>query len=226
MRLILETRNLHKSFRSGETIINVITGLDLEVYEGEMIAITGESGAGKTTLLNLIGALDYFDSGKILFEGIDISKLSLPELAKYRNEKLGFIFQFHYLLPEFNALENTIFPALIKGENKDKIKQKAMLLLEELNIADRWHHRPGELSGGEQQRVAVARALINNPRLILADEPTGNLDEKNSELLFELLRKINKKYNVSFIVATHNYKLAKVCDKIYEMCEGKLKQKL
>ncbi len=224
MQLLLEVRNLYKSFKSGSSIIEVIKGLEFILYENEMVAITGESGVGKTTLLNIIGALDSFDSGEIIFEGINIAELLSDELAKYRNEKIGFIFQFHYLLPEFNALENVILPSLIKGLNKDKVRDKAMILLDELNLGERWHHRPGELSGGEQQRVAIARALINNPKVILADEPTGNLDEKNSKLLFELLRKVNQKFKVSFIIATHNYNLARICDKIYRMQDGLLKQ--
>lgn len=226
MRLLLEVRNLFKSFRSGQVVIEVIKGLDLVVYESEMVAIVGESGAGKTTLLNLIGALDSYDAGDILFDGVSISSLSTVELAKYRNEKLGFIFQFHYLLPEFDALENTVFPALIRGKKKEEFMQRAMMLLKELNLEDRWHHKPGELSGGEQQRVAVARALINNPKMVLADEPSGNLDEKNAALLFEIIRDVNKKYKASFIIATHNYKLAKICDKIFEMQDGKIKEKI
>ena len=226
MRLLLEVKNLYKSFRSGQAVIEVIKGLDLKVFESEIIAIVGESGVGKTTLLNLIGALDSHDAGEILFDKVSIFSLSANELAKYRNEKLGFIFQFHYLLPEFNTLENTIFPALIRGKKREEVMQRAMIILKELNLGDRWHHKPGELSGGEQQRVAVARALINSPRLILADEPSGNLDEKNSEILFEILRDVNKKYKASFIIATHNYKLAKICDKIYEMQNGKIKEKI
>lgn len=226
MRLLLEVKNLYKSFRSGQAVIEVIKGLDLKVFESEIIAIVGESGVGKTTLLNLIGALDSHDAGEILFDKVSIFSLSANELAKYRNEKLGFIFQFHYLLPEFNTLENTIFPALIRGKKREEVMQRAMIILKELNLGDRWHHKPGELSGGEQQRVAVARALINSPRMILADEPSGNLDEKNSEILFEILRDVNKKYKASFIIATHNYKLAKICDKIYEMQNGKIKEKI
>ncbi|OGF62585.1 MAG: ABC transporter ATP-binding protein [Candidatus Fischerbacteria bacterium RBG_13_37_8] len=222
MQLLLEIKELCKSFQSGNVRIQVIDKLNVQVHEGEMIAIVGESGVGKTTLLNLIGALDSCDSGEILFEGNNILELSRQELARYRNENIGFVFQFHYLLPEFNALENAMLPALINGQIHAIASERAMMLLEELQLKARWHHKAGELSGGEQQRVAVARALINNPKIMLADEPTGNLDEKTAGRMFELFRTIHDKRNFALIIATHNIKLAKTCDRIYLMQEGKL----
>jgi lipoprotein-releasing system ATP-binding protein len=221
---LIKIEGLSKSFQSGETKLQVLKNLNLELEGPEMIAIVGASGVGKTTLLNLIGALDKPDSGKIIFEGIDIFSFSRKELSRYRNTNIGFIFQFHYLLPEFTALENAIFPALIKGESKAEASRKAFNLLEELNLKDKWFHKVGDLSGGEQQRIAVARALINNPRIILADEPTGNLDEKTAENMFELFVKIHSAHKVGFIIASHNQKLAKMCGSILQMHNGTLEK--
>lgn len=222
MNKLLSIKNLHKYYQSGEIILKVLEGLDLEVQQKEMIAIVGASGVGKTTLLNLIGALDTPNEGEILFEGKNIFEMPEQELANYRNKEIGFIFQFHYLLADFTAIENTIIPALLKGENKNEAFDKGMQLLKELNLDGKCFYRVGELSGGEQQRIAVARALINSPKLILADEPTGNLDERTANDMCNLLLKINETHNVSFIIATHNQKLAKICTNIFSLHLGKL----
>lgn len=222
MNQLLIIKDLHKSYQSGKYTLKVLNGLELEMAPKDMVAIVGASGVGKTTLLNLIGALDKPDKGKIFFEGKNIYEMPPQELAIYRNEKIGFIFQFHYLLSDFNALENIIIPSLLKGNNKKEAENKAMELLKELNLQDKWFYKIGELSGGEQQRIAVARSLINSPMLILADEPTGNLDEKTAEEMFSLFLKINENHKVAFLIATHNQKLAKICHTIYRLQQGKL----
>lgn len=195
----------------------------MKVEEGEFISILGKSGSGKSTLLNLMGLLDKPDSGKIYFDGIEVDNLKGSNIDKIKNEMLGFVFQFHYLLPEFTALENVMLPALLKNfKDKTEIKERAIKLLEEVELGERMGHKPNELSGGEKQRVAIARALINSPKILLADEPTGNLDEETSEKIHALLRRINCDMNQSIIVVTHSRELAKICHKRYYLKKGYL----
>ena len=202
--------------------VEVLKGISLDIKKGEFVSITGPSGAGKTTLLHLLGTLDKAKSGSIKINNKDLNNLSEKELSKFRNNEIGFVFQFHNLLVEFNALENVFLPALIKGLNKKVAEKKALELLKILGLSNRINHKPDELSGGEQQRVAVARALINSPSIILADEPSGNLDSKNAEDLQNLFIKLNKEFNQTFIVITHNNKFAKLADRMLKMKDGKI----
>jgi len=192
----------------------------LEVFSGEMVGVVGASGVGKSTLLHILGTLDRPDKGKVNLNSTDIFSLDDRQLASFRNKTIGFVFQFHHLLPEFTALENVMMPQLIAGEKEEKIKDKARNILNELGLLPRADHRPGELSGGEQQRVAVARALINDPLVVIADEPSGNLDKKNKEELHELLSDLNKNKNQTFIIATHNEELAKKANRVYRLKDG------
>ncbi len=223
--IILRAENIHKIFSLGKDVkLHVLKGISLEVKRGEIISIVGASGAGKSTLLHILGALDKPSDGRVFIDGIDIFKMSDSELAKFRNQKIGFIFQFHHLLPEFTALENVVMPALIGGKSLSEAKEKAYELLKEVGLADRINHKPSELSGGEQQRVAVARALMNSPDIVLADEPSGNLDSKNAEALHELIIELNKKIGQTFIIATHNEKLAERSDRIVKIVDGKIQE--
>lgn len=206
---ILEVRGLGKLYRSGTTSVEVFSNITFDVAEGEVVALTGASGSGKTTLLNIIGTLDNATSGGVRIRSQDLSTLSAPALASFRNTHIGFIFQFHHLLPEFTATENVAMPALIAGMPYDKATKQAAELLGEVGLAHRLTHRPSELSGGEAQRVAVARAFIMRPTLVLADEPTGNLDPENSDKLFQLILSLAAKYNQTFLIATHNLDLAR-----------------
>jgi len=216
---MIKAVNIHKKFGD----LEVLKGVNLEVKQGEIISIVGSSGAGKTTFLQLLGTLDQANEGQILYDDVDITKLNTNKLAQFRNENIGFVFQFHHLLPEFTALENVCMPALIKGDSKKEAEQKARLLLEKLEISHRKDHKPSELSGGEQQRVATARALINKPKVIFADEPSGNLDSKNAEKLHQLFFDLREQFNQTFVIVTHNDELAKMCDKKYEMEDGNVK---
>ena len=202
--------------------VEVLKGISLDIKKGEFVSITGPSGAGKTTLLHLLGTLDKAKSGSIKINNKNLKNLSEKELAKIRNNEIGFVFQFHNLLVEFNALENVCLPALIKGLNKKDAEKRALELLEILGLSNRINHKPDELSGGEQQRVAVARALINSPAIVLADEPSGNLDSKNAEELHNLFIKLNKEFNQTFIIITHNNKFAKLADRVLKMKDGKI----
>jgi lipoprotein-releasing system ATP-binding protein len=213
---MIKVNNIYKKY--GE--LQVLNGVSLAVDQGEVISIVGSSGAGKTTLLQIMGSLDRADSGNIEYDGTDISQLSANKLAEFRNRNIGFVFQFHHLLPEFNALENIAMPALIKGDSKEKAEQKAIDLLEKLDLKSRIYHKPAELSGGEQQRVATARALINQPKVIFADEPSGNLDSKNAAALHQLFFDLRTEFNQTFVIVTHNDELAKMCDKTYRMKDG------
>lgn len=212
MNKILEIKNLCKSFESGNEKLHVLVNLNLKVDLGQMIAITGASGCGKSTFLHLVGGMERPDKGKIVLEGTEITDLTSRRLAKLRNEKIGFIFQFHHLLPEFSALENVMFPLLLRRVNFDQAEKKARDLLNEVGLSQRTNHKPGELSGGEQQRVAVARALVGEPRLLLGDEPTGNLDEQTSEKINELLLKVHQHHQLTSIIVTHNTNLASLCN--------------
>jgi len=207
---------------SGPVALNVLDGIDLDIRKGEMLAIVGASGVGKSTLLHILGALDQPTSGKVLYGDLDVFGLDSSRLARFRNERVGFVFQFHHLLPEFSALENVMMPALIRRIDREEAAETASKMLDEVGLGARIHHRPGELSGGEQQRVAVARALVLRPDVVLADEPTGNLDMHTGEAIHDLLLSINKQQGITFVIVTHNEKLAMRADRVLRMLEGKL----
>ncbi len=202
--------------------LTVLKGIRLDIGRGEMLAIVGASGAGKSTLLHIIGTLDRPTSGTVLFEGQDLFRLSDQEQAEFRNRRIGFVFQFHHLLPEFTALENTYLPALIQKRPTAQVQADAAALLKDVGLGDRLHHKPGELSGGEQQRVAVARALMQRPDLVMADEPTGNLDTHTGEALFALMRELNRSRGTTFVIVTHNEKLSAQTDRIIHMEDGRI----
>lgn len=218
----LRVRRLCKSYPSGRRRLQVLSELELDLGRGRMLAVTGPSGCGKSTLLHLIGAMDQPDSGQILFEGRDVSRLDRDQRAEFRNREIGFVFQFHHLLPEFSAVENVMMPLLLRRASRKAAAGRAEQLLERIGLADRQDHRPGELSGGEQQRVAVARALAGRPRLLLADEPTGNLDEASSREVQQLLVEIQRGRDLTCIVVTHNPALAALCESRLKMEAGKL----
>ncbi|MBO7541359.1 MAG: ABC transporter ATP-binding protein [Bacteroidales bacterium] len=217
---MISVENIHKSYGT----LEVLKGIYLRVAEGEVVSIVGASGAGKTTLLQIIGTLEKADKGTVTIGGTDVSRLSGNELARFRNRNIGFVFQFHHLLPEFTALENICMPALIQGRSLKEATPDAMQLLEFLKLTDRAQHKPSELSGGEQQRVAVARALINRPSVILADEPSGNLDSANAKELHQLFFDLRKQYNQTFIIVTHNEELARMADRKILMKDGQSKE--
>ena len=200
--------------------LEVLKGVDLEIKKGEIVSIVGSSGAGKTTLLQILGTLDLPNSGSLYFNDKDVSKFTKKELANFRNKNIGFIFQFHHLLPEFTALENICIPAFIAKVNKKEAETKALALLKRLGLEDRANHKPNQLSGGEQQRVSVARALINNPLVILADEPSGNLDSKNAKELHQLFFDLRDEFDQTFIIVTHNEQLAEMADRKLTMKDG------
>jgi len=213
---MIKATNIHKSFGD----LEVLRGVDLSVSKGEIVSIVGPSGAGKTTLLQILGTLDKPNEGQVQVDGIDFSRLNSNELALFRNRHIGFIFQFHQLLPEFTAIENVIIPALIGKTSVRQATERAVELLNFLQLGDRLQHKPSELSGGEKQRVAVARALINNPALILADEPSGSLDTKNKEELHKLLFELRDKFNLTVVIVTHDKELARLCDRTIGMKDG------
>jgi lipoprotein-releasing system ATP-binding protein len=219
MRPLIEVKDLNKTFNTPELSLHVLKNISLEIAEGEMTALTGPSGVGKSTLLHILGTLDRPTSGEVRYQGKDVFKYSNDELARFRSDSIGFVFQFHHLLPEFNTLENTVMPALISGKSHREADRKARKLLAEVGLSERVLHKPGELSGGEQQRVAVARALMLDPKVVLADEPTGNLDTGTGEELFTLLKGLNTK-GTSFIIVTHNESLASKCGRIIKMKDG------
>lgn len=215
---MIEAKGIYKSFGN----VDVIKGIDIQIDNGEIVTIVGASGAGKTTLLQIIGTLEKADKGDVIINGQNVSKMNQRTLAAFRNKNIGFVFQFHHLLPEFTALENICIPAFIAGENKSKTLSKANQLLEYLNLTDRANHKPSELSGGEQQRIAVARALINDPAVILADEPSGNLDSQNAKELHELFFKLREQTGQTFVIVTHNPDLAKMADRTLTIKDGKI----
>jgi lipoprotein-releasing system ATP-binding protein len=215
---VIEGKGIVKNYGN----LRVLKGVDIHIKKGEVVAITGKSGAGKSTLLHILGTLDQSDEGTILFEDNDISKYNNKELAKFRNSEIGFIFQFHYLLPEFTALENVCIPGFIAKRPENEVIEEAKKLLDYLGLTDRMQHKPGALSGGEQQRVSVARALINKPSVIFADEPSGNLDIQSSQELHSLIFKLRNDFNQTFVLVTHNTDLAKMSDRCLEMRDGQI----
>ena len=219
---MIQVTGLHKSFPMGEQIVTVLKGINLSIQRGELIAVVGASGAGKSTLLHILGLLDRPTTGTVRFEGQDLFQFSESAQAEFRNKRIGFVFQFHHLLPEFTALENTCMPALIQRRQPDEVEAEAAAILKEVGLGARLHHKPGELSGGEQQRVAVARALLQKPDLVLADEPTGNLDTHTGEALFNLMRELNKARGTTFVIVTHNDKLSAQADRIVHMQDGQI----
>ena len=213
---MIKLTRIHKSFGQ----LEVLKGIDLHIKEGEFVSIVGASGAGKTTLLQIIGTLDTAHEGEVVINGVEIKRLSDKQLSAFRNKQLGFVFQFHQLLPEFTALENVCIPGYIARRDSKEVEEKAKELLTKLGLQDRFHHKPNELSGGEKQRVAVARALINDPKLILADEPSGSLDSGNKKELHSLLRKLCNEYGLTILLVTHDNELAETSDRIIEMRDG------
>ena len=215
---MITAQNIYKSYDD----LEVLKGVDIKIEQAEIVSIVGSSGAGKTTLLQVLGSLTTADKGNVLYDDIDITSFSANKLAEFRNKNIGFVFQFHHLLAEFNALENVIMPALIKGDSKKLAEQKGIEMLDRLGLKDRLQHKPSELSGGEQQRVATARALINSPKVIFADEPSGNLDSKNAKQLHDLFFELRKEFHQTFVIVTHDETLANLCDKKYVMADGKM----
>ena len=213
---MIDVKNIHKSFGT----LEVLKGVDLAVKKGEIVSIIGKSGAGKTTLLQIIGTLDKPDAGQVVIDGVDVFALKEKELADFRNRHIGFIFQFHQLLPEFNALENVMMPAMIARMSEKEAEQRAVQLLTELGMAERLTHKPNELSGGEKQRVAAARAMMMSPDVILADEPSGSLDESNKKELHKLLLQMREQYGQTIIIVTHDKELAEISDRVIEMRDG------
>ncbi len=215
---MIEAKNITKAYGQ----LQVLKGVDLQVGAGEIVSIVGKSGAGKSTLLHILGTLDRPDGGQLFIKDTDVFQLNSKRLAAFRNQEIGFVFQFHHLLPEFNAVENVSIPALIAGKKEAAVRTRALELLDYLGLNERSQHKPGELSGGEQQRVAVARALMNEPAIVFADEPSGNLDSASSAALHELLFQLRTDFNQSFIIVTHNEELAAMSDRRLEMKDGRL----
>ncbi|MFS8615446.1 MAG: ABC transporter ATP-binding protein [Solitalea sp.] len=216
--ILLQANSIRKSYGD----LAILKGIDLEVKKGEVVSITGASGAGKSTLLHIIGTLDKPDAGQVSINGMDVSRLGEKKLSTFRNRHIGFVFQFHHLLPEFTALENVCMPAFIAGKRVPEAEKEGKRLLDMLGLGGRAHHKPGELSGGEQQRVAVARALMNNPALVLTDEPSGNLDSKNSSELHQLFFDLRDELDQTFVIVTHNVELAAMADRQLVMQDGKI----
>lgn len=221
---VVRCNDLHKSFpsKSGKGKLRVLQGVTLEVKEAEIVSIIGSSGSGKSTLLHILGGLDRADSGHVYWHDTDIFSLKSDDLANKRNANVGFVFQFHHLLPEFTALENVFMPALIRGDSPSEAEPHAAGLLDRFGLSDRLDHRPSQLSGGEQQRVSMARALMNNPSIILADEPTGNLDEENTNIILDELFQLREIDHVSIVLITHEKVIAEQCDRVYKLVHGQL----
>ncbi len=222
-KYMIQIKNLTKIFGDGVEI-KALDGVDLNIEQGEFLAIVGPSGSGKSTLLNQIGILDSPTSGTILLDEVDVTKMSDKQRSITRNKQLGFIFQYHHLLPDFNALENVMMPLLISGVKSSKARKTASKMLEEVGLGDRMKHRPNQLSGGQNQRVAIARALVNKPSIVIGDEPTGNLDSKASDNIYELLRKLNSEHKQTFILVTHDERMAAKTDRIIRLVDGKISE--
>lgn len=220
--IILSATNVHRQFKTADSVLHVLKGINLAVARGERLAITGASGVGKSTLLHILGGLDRPTQGEVSVDGEPFTGRSEETLAKLRNAKVGFVFQFHYLLEDFTALENVMIPLLLAGRKRPEAAERGELLLEEVGLIDRKNHRPAQLSGGEQQRVAVARALANEPGIVLADEPSGNLDSATGRMLHDLLFRLNSQKTITFVIATHNRELAEQCDRELHMTDGLL----
>ncbi len=223
-KFVMRVEGLGKAFRSGKSDLKLFDNLSFQLTQGEMVAIVGESGAGKSTLLHILSALDSASSGNVYCARLHVNSLSENEAARFRNRELGFVWQFHYLLPEFTALENAAMPLLMRGDPKPESMAKAANWLREVGLDDRAHHRSGELSGGEQQRVALARALITNPALLLADEPTGDLDSRTADSIFELIARLHRERGLTSLIATHNIAFAQRCDRVLKLEGGKLEE--
>lgn len=223
---MLQAKNIHKVYANGKKELLILKGIDLNIEKAKFVAIVGPSGAGKSTLLHILGGLDNPTQGKVFFEEQDIYSLSDTEISKVRNEKIGFVFQFYHLLPEFNCLENVLMPALISSAAHKlgslELRKYALKLLEQVGLAQRMDHFPSQLSGGEKQRVAIARGLINNPGLLLCDEPTGNLDSETGEGIISLIKRINAQNQMTIVLVTHNVELAKTADRVYHLRDGAL----
>jgi lipoprotein-releasing system ATP-binding protein len=219
---LISVQNISKSFENSGYRIEILKEARLDLHKGETLSIVGTSGIGKSTFLHILGALDRPDHGQLFFKGKDVFKFSDSALARFRNKSIGFVFQFHHLLPEFSAIENTMMPGLIRGSMKTEVRRDAEKMLEKVGLQDRLHHRMGELSGGEQQRVALARALVLHPAVLLADEPTGNLDQENSEHIHRLLLELNQELGMTLVVVTHNPDLAKRMSRRITISDGKL----
>jgi len=221
-RPIIQVQGLKKTYQTARRTLDLFEGLHLEVNEGELVAIVGQSGAGKSTLLHILGALDAPSAGTVYCASTNVASLSAREAAAFRNREIGYVWQFHYLLPEFSALENVAMPLLARGGNKREALRMAANWLNEVDLGDRENHRPGELSGGEQQRVALARALVNSPRLLLADEPTGDLDETTAGRVFDLIERLHAGHGLTSIIVTHNLELARRCTRVLKLEGGRL----
>ncbi|MCX8700855.1 lipoprotein-releasing ABC transporter ATP-binding protein LolD [Gilliamella sp. B2840] len=221
-QILLSAKNLCKTYNEGKMVTEVLKNVSFDIYSRSLLAIIGSSGSGKSTLLHLLGGLDKPTSGEIIFKSQQLNQLSEKEKAHLRNQEIGFIYQFHHLLPDFTALENVAMPLLISGANPNDAKKRAMVMLESVNLAKRANHRPSELSGGERQRVAIGRALINNPALVMADEPTGNLDKTTANAIFDLLISLNRDHGTAFLVVTHDLELANKLDNQLIMYDGRL----
>ncbi|WP_126454844.1 lipoprotein-releasing ABC transporter ATP-binding protein LolD [Sulfuriflexus mobilis] len=221
---IIECQGLVKSFSEGRLHVDVLRDASLHIGRGERVAIIGRSGAGKSTLLHLLGGLDIPSAGQVLINGKDMAKLNAAQRGQLRNQYLGFVYQFHHLLPEFTAVENVGMPLMIRGDDPDKAMQQAAAMLQRVGLEHRLHHKPGEMSGGERQRAAVARALVTRPACVLADEPTGNLDTRNAEQVHELMLELNKEIRTSFVVVTHDETLAARMDRVLTLDDGQLRE--
>ena len=219
---MLRVQNLRKAFRSGNSELVLFENLAFQVQAGEMLAIVGESGAGKSTLLHILGVLDRASGGDVYFAQLDLGKLSEEAAAEFRGRELGFVWQFHYLLPEFTAAENVAMPLLMKGAPRREAEKQALEWLQEVGIADRASHRSGELSGGEQQRVALARALVTRPKILMADEPTGDLDNRTADAVFDLIAKLHRDYRLTSLIVTHNHAFARRCDRVLHLERGRM----
>ena len=224
--VVLEANHVVKSYREGTSALPVLKDVNLRIHAGEAVAVLGASGSGKSTLLHVLGGLDGLDAGRVAIAGEDLAALKESELDRLRNRSLGFVYQFHHLLPDFTALENVAMPLLIGKKKPAEINSRALEMLKAVGLEHRANHRPSELSGGERQRVAIARALVNNPRLVLADEPTGNLDARNADSIFQLLGELNRLQGTAFLVVTHDLQLAKRMSRQLEMRDGRLTAEL